>query len=233
MASTIIPPFIVRLPSITHTGEFQYEPTIETGDVTLRVDAGVRANVSVAPVVDGYDVMVYVDDAELPLGWNTVSVDFIDIAGNEWKPVHISLFSDLFSVADPLMKQVPGDYPSGTAGHVLGRLGQRAVSVTTFNPERVTLSLWYGDSYQAVDGRALDFLSIYWPALAGASIEFTCEGVTLPMSLVNAGPTQVVRLELTEQQVIDFGRGNYAYEIDADLVSGNHVTLVSGRMSIV
>jgi hypothetical protein len=85
-----------------------------------------------------------------------------------------------------------------------------------------------GDDYMADDGRALEWSSLAWPNLAGASVVFHSDvGADISMTVVTAGTgiEQMVRLELTKTQTANLiPMRNFA--VVATLADGHVVTLV-------
>ena len=137
---------------------------------------------------------------------------------------------------------MPGTYPSGTAGHALGRLGSG--QITTISPvaRDGSLTIVRGDDYHAADGRALDFAdaSAQWPDLTGAVITFRARyGSHLfdkaGSVLVASGANKKIRVELARQQTdaLIIGSAPYRFDIEATLASGRVVTLLRGTMTVL
>ncbi len=129
------------------------------------------------------------------------------------------------SSGDPLENIVPGTYASGTAGAALGRIGSGQITVTSIVSGITIGPIYIGDSYLAVDGRAIDFTDATagWPDFTSAlSVSMFLPGsnplISLPMSFVTrGGPYQKVRLELTPAQTAAFNvspaRKTWAVEV--------------------
>lgn len=158
----------------------------------------------------------------------TVSANDFTIVGN-YHPL------PKFPPLDELAVEVPGTFPSGTAGHSLGRIGSAPIEVTGPLHQTGNIEIVAGDDYLAADGRALDFLDSgnKWPDLTGASITFTAKGKANDISkagsvIVATGSGKKVRVELTKTET-SVANGRYHYDVEATLPSGNIVTLVHGR----
>lgn len=127
---------------------------------------------------------------------------------------------------DPLNSQVPGSYPSGSAGAALGRIG--AVSVQVISPWSATdgkLRLTRGDSYEGAD--AIDFIDSegHWPEPLTAATFTARRGgaaaLTKAIEIVTAsGPEKRVRLELTSAETAALVPGTPAYRFDIEVQGG-------------
>lgn len=94
------------------------------------------------------------------------------------------------------------------------------------------IDLIAGDDYYAVDNRALDFTSLMWPDLTGATISFVAQiraKITIVATLLSASS---VRVELSSVNTTAIGTGAGTYEIRAVLADLHVVTLVAGQISV-
>lgn len=141
---------------------------------------------------------------------------------------------------DPLSSLVPGDYPSGTAGHAIGRLSSaRVAAVSPVAADGSTITLVQGDDYHAGDGRALDFSSESWPDLASATVALRAQFIDLTFVqaasvLAPSGPVKTVRVELDAAATSSMPASSVTpYAIEAVLASGRRATLARGRLVVL
>jgi hypothetical protein len=156
---------------------------------------------------------------------------------------------------DPLMTPVRGGYPQGTLGYLFARLAAGPVVVVSPATRDGKLRVVQGDSYMAVDGRAIDLPRVEgdsWPAdLSDWSLSFDAAGgggrrlsaghARLPVrsaggggrveaagvsAPVPAGPGQLVRVELAAD-VTSRLRTGWRWAVEASK-SGRVVTLRRG-----
>lgn len=113
------------------------------------------------------------------------------------------------SATDPLTNPVPGSYPSGSAGHALGRIGSGQITtVSTVAQNGDIEEIIGGADYDADDGLAFDWTdaSDTWPVLTDATIAWKAEaagGVSASYAgsvVTGTGSGKKVRLELTAAQ---------------------------------
>lgn len=140
------------------------------------------------------------------------------------------------SVADPLTNIVPGNYISGTAGYILGTLTSGQITVVSpVSKDGGTITLYRGDDYFAVDGRALEWTDTgaLWPDLTGATVNFKAGALTKACTVVTAtGANKKVRVELFKADIDKLPEPYYTFDIDATLANGHIVTLVTGKLYI-
>lgn len=139
--------------------------------------------------------------------------------------------------ADPLGNEVPGVYPTGSAGWAIGRIGSGVIEVV--NPlaqDGLALTIIRGDDYLAADGRAIDWIDnqSQWPDLTSGSVVFTAlkntrnSTLTSVGSIVNAtGTNKKVRVEFTKAQtsVLKIG-DDWHYDVQVTLPNSDVITLV-------
>lgn len=134
--------------------------------------------------------------------------------------------------ADPLLNEVPGDYPSRSAGQVLGSLIGAEVTMTSPVAETGDVELQVGDSYLAADGRALEWSDNgSWPDLSGIGTTalFIAGSFEKEVTIVGAGTaSQGFELELTSAETSELGVGSYTYVIKVD----DQWTLVRGSLDL-
>jgi hypothetical protein len=134
---------------------------------------------------------------------------------------------------DPLRAMVsPGNYESGMAGGVLGRLASTQVTVVSPVSAASVVTLVFGDDYLAADGRSLDFSSAAWPTLTGATVRMRIKAATLTTITGVVLGAQSVRFELPKATVETLGRGTYEYDIEATLANTHVATLVAGKLTV-
>lgn len=144
---------------------------------------------------------------------------------------------------DPLTSEVPGAYAQGTAGYKLGTLALtgRVTVVSPVSTDGQEITIYKGDDYDADDGRALEWEtedSAEWPTLTSSTITFKAklndETFSKAGSVVTAtGTNKKVRVELADTETSGLTRGRWDFEIEAELPSGNVVTLVRGAMDVL
>ena len=148
--------------------------------------------------------------------------------------------------SDPLLNPVPGSYPSGTAGHVLGSL--TGVEVTVVSPVSTdgALTLVRGDAYTSRIGRALTFTDTAgsWPDLTDAVVtlevgdgELTVTGIVITAT----GSSKQVRVEPRSTDTEELTEPKYDYRLVATFPGtgttasdgGDRATLVSSTVTVV
>jgi len=138
---------------------------------------------------------------------------------------------------------VPGGYPVGDAGYVLGHLD--GLDITAVSPvlDDETIELYEGDSYYEADGRSLKWTDSgsTWPNITGATVtllvrapngdQLSAAGV---VSIGGGGPGQQVYVELSAAQttaMVDWPKPSH-FRLRVTLVSGHVVTLAAGTMTV-
>lgn len=148
--------------------------------------------------------------------------------------------SDAQAAGDPLTSQVPGTFAAGTAGAALGRIGTGLVATTAPVTESDNIEIVRGDDFKAADNRALEFTTseeATWPDLTGATIAFTAKQNQDTIAkagsvIVATGATKKVRIELDPADTANDPIGEYRFDVQATLASGNIVTLVTGKLTL-
>lgn len=124
-------------------------------------------------------------------------------------------------VSDPWEVPLPGTYPDGSAGHILGTLEAQSIAVVSPLLDGGVLELVAGDAYDLDHGRALDGWSIAQPSLLGATVTLVIAGVveTEALSIGGVGSgEQVPVFELTAEDtalLTRIGEQAYRYQIQA------------------
>lgn len=143
-----------------------------------------------------------------------------------------AVLSSAGSAADPLLNIVPGSYLVGTAGYSLGRIGSGQIITTSIVAQSGNVETYRGDSYEDIDGRAIDWTDIdaNWPDLDEATITVIIgDDVSFTGSVViPSGANKRVRLELTAEQSLTIPAGTLDFVVRAVLANDNVVTLVDG-----
>jgi len=135
--------------------------------------------------------------------------------------------SDAAAGADPLLNDVPGDYPQGTGGWALGRVKGELITTSVPVASNGKVTIDSGDDYKTADGRALQWQSDDWSSLSGATIELALSsGLKTPGSI--SGTT--VSVELTAAQTRKL-RGKYRYALEA-AKDGRQRTLAVGTFEV-
>jgi hypothetical protein len=155
----------------------------------------------------------------------------LDVAAQVWNSV-ASAFdapgtmgekqNDVVEIDDPWAALLPGSYPDGSAGNILGTLDAQEITLVSPLLEGGTLQLVAGDAYDLDHGRALDDWALTGqPSLVDAVVTLVIdEGVSvIATSISGAGSgTQVPVFELTSEQTATltrFGERAYVYQIQA------------------
>lgn len=163
--------------------------------------------------------------------WGALTQDYTD-AGTFGLAV-----GGLSELTDPLENQVPGDYPSGSAGAALGRIGTISIRVTATLTTGGDLTLVKGDDYQAIDGGAIDFTDedseASWVDLTDATVEILLQGTAIEGEVITpTGPAKIVRFELTAEQTAALSTDESRYAVRATLASENVRTLTRGKLIV-
>jgi len=107
---------------------------------------------------------------------------------------------------DPLASPVPGDYTTGSAGYVIGRIQANTIEFVNPVAPGPVVTIYRGYDYKALIATALDFSADTWPDLTGATITFSVAGTSFSGSVVSA---HAIRLELTQVQTeATYGRAS-------------------------
>jgi len=151
------------------------------------------------------------------------------------------------AAGDPWDTALPGAYPAGDAGHILGALPAAIaalVGVPSFTVASAVsasgdaIELVQGDDYANGDARALSWSSTSWPDLTSASVTlYVKQGagvVDIAGSVVSAGgATQTVRVEPTDIETAALDAGMEKFHLEAVLDGGNVVTLAYGTVNVI
>ena len=131
---------------------------------------------------------------------------------------------------NPLLDQVPGSYPSGSAGAALGKIGNGRITTVSPVSQSGSISLIRGDDYSAGDGRALEWVdaSSVWPELSGV-VTFTCDKVQATGEIITAtGSNKKIQFELTAAQTIQLNSLSTKFSVKMVQGDGETITLVQG-----
>ena len=135
--------------------------------------------------------------------------------------------------ADPLLNDVPGSYPSGSAGAALGRIGSNTVTIVSPVADTGEITLIYGDDYLYADGRALTFTGTTWPVITGGTIALIVQSPPYPLSLAGVVTgAAACYVSLTSAQVSSIGNGVFAYDLQVTLSNSHVVTLQQGTILV-
>ena len=89
----------IGLPSVANADNFQTNPTLAAGDVTVSVDGAAAANITTLPSADpagGKRIKVTLSADEM--NGDNIQVLFSDVTGGEWKDVLINIQTTLNQV---------------------------------------------------------------------------------------------------------------------------------------
>jgi hypothetical protein len=137
------------------------------------------------------------------------------------------------AAADPLLNAVPGSYPSGSAGWRLGTFGTGSVTIVSPVADDESITIFYGDDYLAVDGRALDFTFTNVPTLTAGAIALIVQKENDAVSFAGTVTgAAACRVELTSEQVNSIGVGEWRFDLQATLSNGHSVKLVQSIMMV-
>lgn len=155
------------------------------------------------------------------------------------------------SAGDPWATDLPGAYAGADAGNVLWQAYQKAllisannfIAVSPVSPITGNLSVVKGDDYTATSGRVLpSWSSTDWTPYdlsTATAISFRAKtkyGETVfTKSMLPAVSDTEVRLELTDAETgaFEVGRDMYSFDVQATLLTGDIITLVLAKMSVV
>lgn len=143
-------------------------------------------------------------------------------------------------MTDPLATQVPGSYPSGTAGAKLGMIGD--VSVSIVSPWSVIdgkLRITRGDDYTGSE--AIDFVDEgdVWPEPVTEAVLTMKRGGAVALQtdlevVTPSGSGKRVRLELTATQTATLTPGTPGYRFDVQLTAGGKTkTPIIGKVDVI
>jgi hypothetical protein len=141
---------------------------------------------------------------------------------------------------DPLLSEVPGSYPSGTAGAALGKIGVGRISVTSVVSPGGDTHLYVGDSYTAEHANALDYTDELgnWPDLTDLDVHFYVQDLDVEAEVVTpTGENKLIRVELTSAQTatLEAKKTQYSLKIvypGVDPAPDEFVTITEGRAII-
>lgn len=139
------------------------------------------------------------------------------------------------AAGDPLNIEVPGDYPRGTAGWALGRIGRKEILVTAPVVRGSSIEIIRGDSYLHARERSLEWLDVNgtWPAFDDAEqIVFKTEDLTKEVEVVSA---ELLRLELTSEETAALEVRGHRYDIEVQYAAEpgeEDVTIVQGSLEV-
>lgn len=126
------------------------------------------------------------------------------------------------SAGDPWTTPLPGSYPDGSAGHILGTLETTDIELVSTVIADGVLPLVAGDAYTVEHGRALDDWALPGqPSLVDATVTLVIADVleVEAISIGGAGTaTQIPVFELTAEQtalLTRIGERTYLYQIHA------------------
>lgn len=142
------------------------------------------------------------------------------------------------AAGDPLASEVPGSYPGGTAGYVLGQIGSG--EVTFAGPvigDDDSFEVIQGDDYLNADSRALSWTFGASPNLTGATVVMR---INTPVTTVLTGTVtgegtsaQVVKFDIPRTTTETFDVRNYRFDIQVTLADASVETPVQGIMRVV
>lgn len=136
---------------------------------------------------------------------------------------------------DPLLNEVPGDYPAGSAGAALGRIGVAEIEVRSPITPGGDLYLIRGDAYLTDDGRAIEFLDSddAWPDLTSATATFFSQSLEVEMEIVTpSGTGKKIRLELTTEDTTELVPKKTEYAVRVIDADEHQFTLAQGRLIV-
>lgn len=137
-------------------------------------------------------------------------------------------------VPDVLSYVVPGNYATGTAGHILGAISGNVIEfVSPVSQDGKIIILERGNDYYAADSKALAWIETggNWPDLTGATVNFICGTLTVAAIVVTpSGAGKQVQVELSKEQVNSISKKEF--EIVATLANTHTRTLVEGKIVI-
>lgn len=155
------------------------------------------------------------------------------------------------AVTDPIVGEGSIDWNGSSQISLSSIVGNQSIEIVTTNPvaDNVTISIFKGDDYLAVDGRALLWTTAdasQWNDLTAATVTFTAtksssNDATGDASLTKSvtvnqatGANKQVQVELTSSDTDSLAVwfSGYDYEIKATLSNASIVTLVTGTMTV-
>jgi hypothetical protein len=143
-----------------------------------------------------------------------------------------AVIAGLGDFGDPLVNEVPGAYPVGSAGWRLGMIGTAEITVVNPLSGDSELNLVKGDSYTAAFGRRIEWSSDDWPVLSGTdmTVQVELDDGRLIVAGEILSPTHVAA-EFASADTNALGEGVYDYAVVA--VSGDErLTLVRARCTV-
>lgn len=97
-------------PLISVSGGFQVNPTIAVGDFKVSIDGGAYANLATLPVVmpaGSTSVKFSLSAAEM--NGDKITVQCIDVAGNEWEDAMFTIDNDAVNIDDVIRSTTPAN----------------------------------------------------------------------------------------------------------------------------
>lgn len=143
----------------------------------------------------------------------------------------ISVNENVVTYTDPNSEQAPGNFPSGSVGYNIGKLGGTQVVVVPSMTQGGNISIIQGDSYYAADGRAFQWSDNTWPDLTGATAVMTVFGddgtiYTHAVEIQTPGSgTQTLQVEFSNSDTATPIPSGY-FKITVTLASGHNASLV-------
>jgi hypothetical protein len=93
-----------------------------------------------------------------------------------------------------------------------------------------SITLYKGDDYYDVDGRALSFDFTSGPSLAGATVKFKVPGAATEVTGTVSGTN--VKFDIPKATTGAWSITRYAYEVEATLSNTHVVTLITGVLTV-
>jgi hypothetical protein len=186
-----------------------------------------------------YEVIAYEQAGANPAETDTA----VGLGQFSWDGSVISTGSGGASATDPLTNQVPANYPAGSAGWALGRIGVGRINTTSVIAQTGRVTVVRGDSYLTALGRALIWTdaSSGWPDLTESSVtlEVSDGALVADGEIVTAtGASKSVRVQLNGNQTNALDAGEYDYTVVVTFLGTGspeeeRVTLARGSFIVV
>lgn len=203
-------------------------PSAVTGSVVKEIVTNVSGGGGGSVTVSGYDSGQ--DPATLVLDALASNHNIASTIGAK--------INSAAAAGDPLASEVPGSYPGGTAGYVLGQIGSG--EVTFAGPvigDDDSFEVIQGDDYLNADSRALSWTFGASPNLTGATVVMR---INTPVTTVLTGTvtgegtsSQVVKFDIPRTTTETFDVRNYRFDIQVTLADASVETPVQGIMRVV
>lgn len=100
------------------------------------------------------------------------------------------------------------------------------------NPES-PIELRLTDDYLVAESRSIDITNVDWPNLTGSTTQFMMDSRPSFIKTATLLNQTSLRVELTNQELIDIGCGRWSYEFRCVLANGHKITLAVGNIVIV